>query len=41
MKKLLVVLFVLSVVLYTSTGNVTSQAKGNGPITTLDLPYIN
>lgn len=41
LKQALVVLFVLSVVLYTNLGNDTVQAKTNGPITTLDLPFIH
>ncbi|SER69099.1 hypothetical protein SAMN05518872_101644 [Psychrobacillus sp. OK032] len=40
-KKVLVVLFVLSVVLYTNIGNETAQPKVKGPITTLDLPFIH
>ena len=41
MKKLLIVLFVLSVVLYTNTSNETAQVNYKEPITTFDLPYIH
>lgn len=41
MKKLLVVLFVLSVVFYANTSNETALTKVNESITTYDLPYIH
>ncbi|WP_313893735.1 hypothetical protein [Psychrobacillus sp.] len=41
MKKLLVVLFVFSVVFYANTSNETALTKVQGPITTYDLPYAH
>ncbi|WP_260858167.1 hypothetical protein [Bacillus sp. FJAT-22090] len=40
LKKVLVVLFVLSVVLYTNLGNQTVQPNVEGTVKALDLPFI-